>query len=60
MPFYVQGVLSTDALTSGVRYLALVVPKIVTIMFSGGIVSKYGHYVSLYRTISTGRSDNRL
>ncbi|KAL8962326.1 MAG: hypothetical protein Q9193_001247 [Seirophora villosa] len=39
------GVLSTDALTSGVRFLALVVPQIVTIIFSGGIVSKCGHYV---------------
>lgn len=49
MPFYFQGVLETDALTSGVRFLALVVPQIVAIVLSGAIVSKYGHYVSFPR-----------
>lgn len=46
MPFYFQGVEGTTALTSGIRFMPLVIPQITAIVLSGAVVSKYGHYVS--------------
>jgi hypothetical protein len=32
---------------SGIRYLALVIPQIVALIFSGAVASATGHYVSV-------------
>lgn len=46
MPFYFQGVQDTSALTSGIRFMPLVIPQITAIIVSGAVVSKFGFYVS--------------
>jgi len=46
MPIYFQGVEGTNALTSGIRFMPLVIPQIAAIISSGAVVSKYGYHVS--------------
>lgn len=45
MPFYFQAAQDASATLSGAKYLALIIPEIVTIVITGAIVSKTGYYV---------------
>ena len=45
IPFWFQGVQGTDAITSGIRFLPLILPQMIALIVTGAIVTKYGHYV---------------
>ncbi|KAL9122059.1 MAG: hypothetical protein Q9187_001384 [Circinaria calcarea] len=47
LPFYFQAVQGVDAITSGIRFIALMLPQMVALIGAGAIVSKWGHYVPL-------------
>jgi MFS family permease len=38
-------VVGTTAIRSGVNYIALAVPQFFALLISGGLVTKYGHYM---------------
>lgn len=46
LPIFFQAGQGVSAPQSGVRFIALVIPEIVAIGVFGGIVSRWGHYVS--------------
>ncbi|KAF1964404.1 MFS multidrug transporter-like protein [Bimuria novae-zelandiae CBS 107.79] len=45
LPFYFQSVRGTSAIRSGVDYIALAVPQFVALLVSGGLVTRFGHYM---------------
>lgn len=45
IPMLFQTVQGASATESGVRYIAMMVPQIVTLALTGAVVSKWGHYV---------------
>ncbi|KAL9020794.1 MAG: hypothetical protein Q9185_001978 [Variospora sp. 1 TL-2023] len=45
IPFYFQATQGASAISSGAKFIALVLPEIVAIVVTGAIVSKIGHYV---------------
>lgn len=47
LPFFFQSVQGTSATTSGVRYIAMMIPQIVSLVVTGIIVTKFGYYVSI-------------
>ncbi|KAL8962799.1 MAG: hypothetical protein Q9193_000852 [Seirophora villosa] len=45
IPFYFQATQGASAVSSGAKFISLVLPEIVAIVDTGAIVSKIGHYV---------------
>ncbi|KAK4161122.1 major facilitator superfamily domain-containing protein [Cladorrhinum sp. PSN259] len=45
LPVFFQSAQGVSTTESGVRFIALLVPQIVTLVIVGGIVTKYGYYV---------------
>lgn len=45
MPFYFQATQGASAMSSGAKYLSLILPEIVAVVVTGAIVSKFGHYI---------------
>lgn len=45
LPFWFQTVEGVDAITSGVRFIPLLVPQILALILTGAVVSKWGYYV---------------
>lgn len=45
IPFYFQATQRASAISSGTKFISLVLPEIVAIVVTGAIVSKIGHYV---------------
>lgn len=45
LPFWFQTVEDVDAITSGVRFIPLLVPQILALIVTGAVVSKWGYYV---------------
>ncbi|KAI0189643.1 MFS multidrug transporter-like protein [Astrocystis sublimbata] len=45
LPIFFQSVQGASTTQSGVRYIALIIPQIVTLICVGAIVSKWGYYV---------------
>ncbi|KAL8923566.1 MAG: hypothetical protein Q9208_004513 [Pyrenodesmia sp. 3 TL-2023] len=45
IPFYFQATQGASAISSGAKFISLVIPEIVAIVITGAIVSKIGHYV---------------
>ncbi|KAL8650813.1 MAG: hypothetical protein Q9210_003611 [Variospora velana] len=45
IPFYFQATQGASAISSGAKFISLVLPEIVAIVVTGAIVSKIGHYV---------------
>lgn len=45
IPFYFQATQGASAISSGAKFISLVLPEIVAIVITGAIVSKIGHYV---------------
>ncbi|KAF1992817.1 MFS general substrate transporter [Amniculicola lignicola CBS 123094] len=50
LPFYFQAVLGTSAIRSGVNYIALAIPQFFGLLLSGGLVTKFGHYMPVIMT----------
>ncbi|KAI0382677.1 MFS multidrug transporter-like protein [Hypomontagnella monticulosa] len=45
LPIFFQSVQGTTTTESGVRYMAMMIPQIVTLVVVGAVVSKWGYYV---------------
>ncbi|KAI4134960.1 MAG: hypothetical protein LQ341_005943, partial [Variospora aurantia] len=45
IPFYFQATQGASAISSGAKFISLVLPEIIAIVVTGAIVSKIGHYV---------------
>lgn len=50
LPFYFQSVLGYSAINSGVNFIALAFPELVGLMVSGGLTTKFGHYIPMILT----------
>lgn len=52
LPIYFQAVKEATATESGTRYLALVIPQMFGVVFSGALVTAFGSYVSFLSRLS--------
>lgn len=51
LPFYFQAVRGVDPVTTGVRFIPLLLPMIVTLIVIGAVVKQWGQYVSSHEVI---------